>query len=300
MQLATMKDNERLNLLKEVAGTKVYDDRRAQSLQILEDTSTKKERIEEVLRYIEERLTELEDEKDELKEYQELDRSKRAMEYTIADKELRSVREALEKLDAERQQEVIRRENSHTSLQEEENISKGLAEELVKLENEIKRIKRERANQEQDRKDALKEHATLELDVSELHAAVNNETQTENRIRSELKKIQQQISNKRKEVVELGPALEKKQKEQAELEQRLTQAKSRQDEIYGKQTRTAQFNSEEERDEWIEEEVFLYSFTSTDTNRTTTTKLLRCPSIIFGCSHASHNLWTDLSGDSGL
>ena len=53
-----MRDTERLNLLKEVAGTKVYDDRRAQSVQILEDTSTKKERIEEVLLYIEERSVE--------------------------------------------------------------------------------------------------------------------------------------------------------------------------------------------------------------------------------------------------
>lgn len=67
-----MKDPERLNLLKEVAGTRVYDERRAQSVSILEDTKTKKERIEEVLAYIEERLEELEDEKDELKEYQEV------------------------------------------------------------------------------------------------------------------------------------------------------------------------------------------------------------------------------------
>lgn len=61
---------------QEVAGTKIYDDRRAQSCQILEDTQTKKERIEEVLNYIEERLEELEDEKEELKEYQQLDRDK--------------------------------------------------------------------------------------------------------------------------------------------------------------------------------------------------------------------------------
>lgn len=76
-QMTLMKDSERLNLLKEVAGTKVYDERRKQSIAILEDTTSKKERIEEVLNYIETRLAELEDEKDELKEYQDLDRTKR-------------------------------------------------------------------------------------------------------------------------------------------------------------------------------------------------------------------------------
>ncbi len=33
-----MKEGERLNLLKEVAGTKVYEQRREESLKIMEDT----------------------------------------------------------------------------------------------------------------------------------------------------------------------------------------------------------------------------------------------------------------------
>lgn len=33
-----MKDGERLELLKEVAGARVYDERRKQSMKILEDT----------------------------------------------------------------------------------------------------------------------------------------------------------------------------------------------------------------------------------------------------------------------
>lgn len=55
----------------------------------------KKEKIEESLAYIEERLKELENEKDELKEYQELDRERRALEYTIYDKELNEAQDKL-------------------------------------------------------------------------------------------------------------------------------------------------------------------------------------------------------------
>jgi len=48
-------------------------------------------KINEVLEYIDTRLSELQGEKDELSEYQRLDRRRRAMEYTLYEKELRKV-----------------------------------------------------------------------------------------------------------------------------------------------------------------------------------------------------------------
>ena len=38
MAMATMDDEDRLNLLKEVAGTRVYDQRREESMKILKET----------------------------------------------------------------------------------------------------------------------------------------------------------------------------------------------------------------------------------------------------------------------
>ena len=56
----------------------------------------KREKIEEMLGYIEERLSTLEEEKEELKAYQDWDKMRRSLEYTIHDKELRDTREKLE------------------------------------------------------------------------------------------------------------------------------------------------------------------------------------------------------------
>jgi structural maintenance of chromosome 3 (chondroitin sulfate proteoglycan 6) len=80
--LSLMKDEQRLDLLKEVAGTNVYEQRRAESLQIMADTESKRVKVAEVLKYIEERLAELEAEKEELEKYRQLDRERRAIEYT--------------------------------------------------------------------------------------------------------------------------------------------------------------------------------------------------------------------------
>ncbi|CAB4408992.1 unnamed protein product [Rhizophagus irregularis] len=61
--LTNAKDPERLQLLKEVAGTRVYEQRRQESKKIIEETDSKRSKIEELLNYIEERLEELEEEK---------------------------------------------------------------------------------------------------------------------------------------------------------------------------------------------------------------------------------------------
>jgi structural maintenance of chromosome 3 (chondroitin sulfate proteoglycan 6) len=87
-QMATAPDAHRLKLLREVAGTRVYDERRDESMAILRETEGKVEKIEEFLRTIEERLSTLEEEKEELKQYQHYDKIRRALEYIIHEVEL--------------------------------------------------------------------------------------------------------------------------------------------------------------------------------------------------------------------
>ena len=75
--MATAPDSQRLKLLREVAGTRVYDERREESKNILKETEGKREKIEDLLKYIEDRLKTLEEEKEELKEYQKWDKMRR-------------------------------------------------------------------------------------------------------------------------------------------------------------------------------------------------------------------------------
>ena len=75
--MATAPDSQRLKLLREVAGTRVYDERKEESKSILIETEGKREKIEELLKYIDERLSTLEEEKEELKEYQKWDKMRR-------------------------------------------------------------------------------------------------------------------------------------------------------------------------------------------------------------------------------
>ncbi|KAJ0399127.1 hypothetical protein P43SY_007533 [Pythium insidiosum] len=166
--LALMKERERLELLKEVAGTKVYEERRVESLKIMQETQSRRDKILEVITYIEERLAELEEEKEELRAYQQLDREQRALQYTMHEKELQNVRADLEEIERKRMEEA--------------STSSGLHERQVQIRQEIARIQADRSVHEDDlallaeqrkaiereRTGLMETHYQLELEVKEL------------------------------------------------------------------------------------------------------------------------------------
>jgi structural maintenance of chromosome 3 (chondroitin sulfate proteoglycan 6) len=82
VQLAQMRDTDYLDLLKEVAGTKVYEERRKESLKLMDETKGKQKRTNDILFFIEDKLTELKLETKELDEYMLLERERRLLEYT--------------------------------------------------------------------------------------------------------------------------------------------------------------------------------------------------------------------------
>lgn len=61
----------------------MYETRRADSLRIMEETNVKKEKIEELLTHIDERLKELDDDRKELKAYHVKDKERKTLEYGL-------------------------------------------------------------------------------------------------------------------------------------------------------------------------------------------------------------------------
>ncbi|WVZ19887.1 hypothetical protein V8G54_007209 [Vigna mungo] len=78
--LTLMKDSERLDLLKEIGGTRVYEERRRESLKIMQETG---------------KLKELDEEKEELRKYQQLDKQRKSLEYAIFSKEVQDAQQKL-------------------------------------------------------------------------------------------------------------------------------------------------------------------------------------------------------------
>ena len=174
-----MKDIDRLNLLKEIAGTRIYDERRKESLKIMQHTSSKLDQINEVIETVEDRLKDLEKEKKELKVYQKLDKDRRSIEYTLYEKELS---EAIEHLD---QIEKSRHETHNTSAklhadkatfdEEIQDMEKKLNETHVEL-NDQKRIKDVFSD---ERQDLIKNKTQVELEIKDLEFNQTNESKAQ-------------------------------------------------------------------------------------------------------------------------
>jgi structural maintenance of chromosome 3 (chondroitin sulfate proteoglycan 6) len=168
--LAKMKPSERLELLKEVAGTSVYEERKSESLKIMAETESKKAKIAEVLAYINERLKELESEKEELKEYQQLDRERRALEYCIFDHELKETEAKLNEIESNRQEEAENFSEDHMKTIEAQENLKNAEKSLKNLITEQQKLTRERDFLQEEKQEYLKARARLELEIADVAA----------------------------------------------------------------------------------------------------------------------------------
>jgi structural maintenance of chromosome 3 (chondroitin sulfate proteoglycan 6) len=108
--LCVMSDGQRLELLKEVAGTTVYDEKKKESQVKMEENNENMMKIQETLTYMNERLDELRSEKEELTIYTTLEKQRKALAYTLYDKELRRARETLDETEQEKTEEAEKRD----------------------------------------------------------------------------------------------------------------------------------------------------------------------------------------------
>lgn len=143
-QMATAPDSQRLKLLREVAGTRVYDDRREESKFILKETEGKLEKIQDFLRTIEERLKTLEEEKEELKEYQCWDKQRRCLEYTIHERELKENKRKLEELEKSRANSGAEQARLCAEAKTAQEMVRAATKRLKEAKKEVQTAKEER------------------------------------------------------------------------------------------------------------------------------------------------------------
>lgn len=86
----------------------------------------------------------MEEEKEELKEYQKWDKKRRALEYTIYDRELNDTRKKLEDLEAKRKKSGEGSEGLRSKLREAEKNAKNASRELKEMRACVNQAKEEK------------------------------------------------------------------------------------------------------------------------------------------------------------
>nr|GEW04758.1 structural maintenance of chromosomes protein 3 [Tanacetum cinerariifolium] len=256
--LTLMKDSERLDLLKEIGGTRVYEERRRESLKIMQETGNKRNQIIQVVQYLDERLRELDEEKAELKKYQQLDKQRKSLEYTIYDKEVSEARRELAEVDDERNaisEELVRKYNS--SVDDEEEVKK--LDKLYKdLTREVQGLSREKETIEKQRTGAIKKHTAVELDVKDLEEKIIGSSRAKDEAGKQLDVLRREIQESTAELNKIRPLYGKQVQEEDRITKEIMLREKKLSMLYQKQGRATQFRSKAARDEWLQKDIDKY------------------------------------------
>ncbi|KAF7168973.1 hypothetical protein CNMCM5623_001854 [Aspergillus felis] len=253
--LTNMKDSERLTLLKEVAGTQVYEARRAESLKIMHETNNKKAKIDELLDFINERLAELEEEKDELRNFQEKDKERRCLEYTIYSREQQEISGILDNLEEQRQTGV-----EDTDLNRDRFIEgeKGMAQidaEIAECKQQIEFLKVDKTQLEDERREVSKALAQVELRAKSLSENQATAQAFKTRHDEDLKTVETAIKEREAELGELIPRFNAVRDQEDNMKAQLNEAETTRQRLYAKQGRNSRFRNKSERDKWLQAEI---------------------------------------------
>lgn len=254
-QMATAPDSQRLKLLREVAGTRVYDERKEESKVILRETEGKREKIDELLKYIDERLSTLESEKEELKAYQKLDKQRRSLEYTIHDHELKDTKKKLDELQEKREKGGLESHKLRDAQQEAGDKIRMISKDIRDKKAKLQELMDEKDSLTGEHQELTKQRAKLDLNIKDLQQELEGDSSGKKRTEVEIQKLQDKIQKTKEQLEKISPQYEEERHKEEAAAAQLALNEQRRKELYAKQGRGNQFTSREERDRWIQKEL---------------------------------------------
>lgn len=253
--LTLMKDAERLDLLKEIGGTRVYEERRHESLKIMQDTGNKRKQIIQVVQYLDERLRELDEEKEELRKYQQLDKQRKSLEYTIYDKELHDTREKLEQVEVARTKASEESTKMYDRVEKAQDESRSLDESLKGLTKELQTLNKEKETVEARKTEAIKKKTKLELDENDFKERIAGNIQSKNDALEQLSMVEREMQDSLKELEAINPLYESQVDKEKQTTKRIMELEKKLSILYQKQGRSTQFSNKAARDKWLRKEI---------------------------------------------
>lgn len=130
-----------------------------------------------MLTYIQERLQELEAEKAELSEFQDLDKDRRSIEYTIYAREQASANRRLEDFEEERRRHISTSENLRESYIKNDETVQQHKTKLRDVQQTVQLHEAEKKDLQDEREHLMKTRAQLELLVKDLEDSQMSEEQ---------------------------------------------------------------------------------------------------------------------------
>uniref|UniRef100_A0AC35THX2 Structural maintenance of chromosomes protein n=1 Tax=Rhabditophanes sp. KR3021 TaxID=114890 RepID=A0AC35THX2_9BILA len=255
MELATSTDGQRLALIKEVAGTRVYDEKKNDSFKLLKENIERLEKIEETISYINEKLATLQEESNDLKEYQKYDKMKRALEYTIYEQESTDSRRKLDNYSHEREELNGKQNELESQLMIDKNAWMQRETRMRSLEAKYKGIKDEREVLLAEQTILYEKKTQLELAITDLREEADRERKTKEKAEAEMQSVTEQIADKESELEDIEPLYKDLVEKENNVLTDIKICEQRCKDLYARQGQQDQFKTLGDRDNYLNHEI---------------------------------------------
>ncbi|XP_066150753.1 structural maintenance of chromosomes protein 3-like [Euwallacea fornicatus] len=256
-QLATASNEQRLWLLKHVAGVQLYEDRKVEILSKLKDIANELEECRKHLVVVEEKLASLENEKVELKQYEQFDKIKRAVDYIIHQVELNEFTRKLIKLEKERKECCEQMKTVVSDLNIAQENRKAHFKVINRMKMDLILLKEERdILRNNNLTDLLfKQQSIVHYSIKSLNKELiaDKERKSENELK--LADINETMKEKESELNDIKSKYEEHKIQEEHLSKELTLIKQQIDDFYAKKGRCGRFKTKELRNSWINSEL---------------------------------------------
>ncbi|KPI34472.1 Chromosome segregation protein sudA [Cyphellophora attinorum] len=254
-RLTNMKDSERLGLLKSVAGTQHFTAKKEESMKILNDTNNKLTAIDDIFKQINDRMSDLEEEQQELREFQEADKERKGLEWALYSREQNEIQHSLDSIDQNRDRGIDGADEGRAKFDEGEDALQEILEHIQTLKQEISTARIEKKQYEDERRDKAKERAQVDLDVRNMRDSRDASQNARAARSTDIKSLKAQIKQAEQDLAKITPKFDAESKKEKAVKARLDEDEATQQRLYGKQGRNARFKSKAERDAWLQKQI---------------------------------------------
>lgn len=254
-ELTLMDDRRRLELLKEISGASVYDERKAESKKLLDEIAGRSKKTDDIIEAVSNRIKNLEEEQKELVEYQQLERQRRCLEYELTDRDFKTVQERIDAQEADKKKLV---EDVHKAQREAADLRSRLGEvEAAGQQDsaERQRLAAEHEQAEKARAAQLDELTRARLELSDETRRNEDAAKSKDELQAEAGRIQSECAQLVKELEEQKPVLAEENARLGEVVQRKQVCEAQRGQLFAKKGRSSQYSTVQQRNKALREEV---------------------------------------------
>mmetsp|Transcript_29038 Transcript_29038/g.66771 ORF Transcript_29038/g.66771 Transcript_29038/m.66771 type:complete len:1201 (-) Transcript_29038:82-3684(-) len=254
-ELTLMSDKARLDLIKEVSGASVYDERKAESDKILDEIATRRQKTDEIIDTVSQRIRNLEEERKDLVEFQKLERQRRALDFELTDRELRTSQERAEALEAERREagvHLLEAQREASVLTAKANEAEG---EVLQIEREKQRFGSERDEAERLHTSRLEELTRARFELEEEQKRATTVAKQRKDLDTEVVNLQKEIATTSKDLSDARPQMQVMQAKKNELLKSKQVQEAKRDQLIAKQGRRSQYTTVAQRNKALAAEL---------------------------------------------